>query len=205
MLKRGYIWLAVILTCAILSAAGRASAQDAAAKATSQPENVSAKLQDESYRLDFAINEIEDGKKINSRLYSMNLTTLKPGEIKIGSRVPIDTNTKEGEFQYLDVGTNISAQIRQSREQNGLVVEADVSSFASPDQNPEGRNSHPIVRQVKMGGSVMLPSSSIWPGSAPCPTSHALIALTLLARGTAPPVTSRISASARVSSSLIRS
>ncbi len=156
MLKRKSIWLAVILTCAVLSAAGRASAQDVAVKATPQPESATAKLQDEAYRLDFAINEVEDGKKINSRQYSMNLTTLKPGEIKIGSRVPVETGEGKGEFQYLDVGTSISAQIRQTREQNGLVVEADLSSFA-PDENSERRNFRPIVRQVKMGGSVMLP------------------------------------------------
>jgi hypothetical protein len=32
----------------------------------------------EAYRLDFSINELEDGKKINTRQYSMNLTKDQP-------------------------------------------------------------------------------------------------------------------------------
>src|SRR5271155_153352 len=51
----------------------------------------------EAYHLDFAINELEDGKKINSRQYSLNMNSNDSGnEIKIGTKVPVEA--KEGEF-----------------------------------------------------------------------------------------------------------
>ena len=43
-----------------------------------------------AYRLDFSLNELEDGKKINTRQYSLNLTDgTEPQVLKIGTRVPI--------------------------------------------------------------------------------------------------------------------
>ena len=60
-----------------------------------------------AFRIDFALNEAEEGKTINTRHYSMNLV---PGfatsnEIKIGTRVPVEA--KDGGMTYIDVGTNI--------------------------------------------------------------------------------------------------
>ena len=41
------------------------------------------------YRLDFAFNEVAEGKNVNTRHYSMNLTPPGSDEIKIGTKVPI--------------------------------------------------------------------------------------------------------------------
>ncbi len=40
-----------------------------------------------AYRIDFSVNELEDGKKINSRHYSMDLTSGERNQLKIGTRV----------------------------------------------------------------------------------------------------------------------
>lgn len=160
------IRLAATLGCAILFSSGGASAQETApapkaavqtegaADGTTKPQS-SAKPSAEAYHLEFSINELEDGKKINSRQYSMYLIPSEPVDIKIGTRVPVEA--KEGEFQYLDVGTSLSARIGESRGQTELIVRADLSNFAVPEPNQEKRDLHPIVRQVKMGGSVLLP------------------------------------------------
>src|SRR5215472_11678403 len=58
----------------------------------------------EAYRLDFSLNELENGKKVNARQYSMNLNTGDDNQIKIGTRVPFEQ--AKGEMQYLDVGTS---------------------------------------------------------------------------------------------------
>ncbi len=124
----------------------------------------------EQYRLDFSINELEDGKKINSRQYSMNLATNQGNEIKIGTRVPIEI--KEGETQYMDVGTNIFARINPNitSGQSELRVNAELSNFAVAEQSPE---KHPIVRQIKLGGDVLLPpaTKTFTIGSADDPNS----------------------------------
>jgi|HubBroStandDraft_6_1064221.scaffolds.fasta_scaffold276407_1 hypothetical protein len=109
----------------------------------------------EAYRLDFAINEFEDGKRINSRQYSMNLETNNSNEIKIGTRIPVEA--KEGEFQYIDLGTNIWAQLRDNRGQTVLGVRAEVSNFAIPEQGLDKPDPHPALRQLKVSGSTLLP------------------------------------------------
>lgn len=109
----------------------------------------------EAYHLDFAITESEDGKKINSRQYSLNLNTNDSNEIKIGTRIPVEI--KDGEFQYLDLGTNIWAHLRDERGQTLLAVRAEVSSFAIPEQGLDKPDPHPAIRQLKLSGSALLP------------------------------------------------
>src|SRR2546423_2710617 len=105
-----------------------------------------------AYRLDFSVNELEEGKKINTRQYSMNLTAGDADEIKIGTRVPVDSGP--GTFQYLDVGTNIWCRIVERAEGIPLTVRADVTNLAVSDQ-ASGHDSHPIVRQFKINASTL--------------------------------------------------
>ena len=105
-----------------------------------------------AYRLDFSVNELEDGKKINTRQYSLNLNADDANEIKIGTRVPVDSGP--GTFQYLDVGTNIWCRIGERAEGIPLSVRADISNFAVPDQ-ASGHESRPIVRQFKINASTL--------------------------------------------------
>jgi 3D (Asp-Asp-Asp) domain-containing protein len=143
---------------------------------SSAQEQTAAKTQAESvdkstnaYRLDFTINEIEDGKKINARQYSMNLNAGDANTIKIGTRVPVEA--KQGEFQYIDVGTSIWSRVKE--RDNGLAVEvrAEISNFAIPDQ--AGRiNSMPLLRQMQINAStVTMPGRSTVVGSVDDPTS----------------------------------
>jgi hypothetical protein len=107
-----------------------------------------------AYRLDFSVNELEDGKKINTRQYSMNLNAGDADEIKIGNRVPVDSGP--GTFQYLDVGTNIWCRIGERAEGIPLTVRADVNNLAIPDQaTGHESSSRPIVRQFKINASTL--------------------------------------------------
>jgi hypothetical protein len=182
MLRKETVWAAMILGLVLIVGPRRAPAQEAnpsskaatstesTAEAETKSKTQSAQKPYEAYRLDFSINEMEDGKKINSRQYSMNLTATEPNEVRIGTRVPVEA--KEGEFQYLDVGTNIFARLGEARGQTELVVRFETSNFAAQEQNPDKRDSHPIIRQLKIGGSTLLPlSKTIVLGSADDPNS----------------------------------
>jgi len=117
------------------------------------------------YRLDFSLNEVEDGKTINTRHYSMNLTEGETNEIKIGTRVPVVSGSSVGErntvvntqFQYLDVGTRIAARLEAWGGEIKLHVNSDVSNMDTTggDQH-SGPMSAPIVRQIKIEGSTLL-------------------------------------------------
>lgn len=121
------------------------------------------------YRLDFTINEIEDGKKINARQYSLNLNAGDHNTVKIGTRVPVEM--KQGEMQYIDVGTNIWAGVRERDNGLALEVRAEISNFAISDQASRA-NSVPLLRQMQINAStVTVPGRPTIVGSVDDPNS----------------------------------
>ena len=124
----------------------------------------------EAYRLDFSVNELEDGKKVNSRQYSINLNANTANEIKIGTRVPVEP--KAGEFQYIDVGTNIWSRLDVRKNgQLELAMRTDLSNFAIPEQ-ASGHESRPVIRQLKItAGTLVLIGRPMVLGSVDDPNS----------------------------------
>ena len=109
-----------------------------------------------AYRLDFSINELDGGKKINTRQYSIDVNTAegRNGDLKIGARVPIEL--KQGEIEYFDLGTKISARIQEGHQEGhqgpaGLSVRVEISNLAVPEQS-QGHDSKPILRQFTING-----------------------------------------------------
>src|SRR5581483_6207902 len=102
-----------------------------------------------AYRLDFTLTEFEDGKKTNSRSYSLLAQTHSWNKLRIGTRLPVATHPSANElsqFQYIDIGMNIDANIE---EQEGVVLlnsTVDVSGMA-PQR--EEQTHAPIIRQMK--------------------------------------------------------
>jgi hypothetical protein len=134
-----------------------------------------------AYRLDFSLNEMEDGKKINTRQYSMNLNTADPKEyayhlansmsareIRIGTRIPVEK--KQGEFEYINVGTHIKAGIMEQEKGLLLDVECEINSFADPEGAKT--SSIPLLRQMNISAiTVAGVGKSVVIGSADDPGS----------------------------------
>src|SRR5580700_1288852 len=98
MQKKTALWSALILGSILCGEVGIARAQEtspskggaqAEPAADAKPKPAEQKPL-EAYRLDFAINEFEDGKKINSRQYAINLSSNDSNEIRIGTRIPVE-------------------------------------------------------------------------------------------------------------------
>jgi hypothetical protein len=145
--------LAAALTALMVAGTLRSAAQESgASKAAQETEKAP-----HAYRLDFSVSEMEDGKKINSRQYSMNLKSPDANEIKIGTRVPVEV--KQSEIQYLDVGTNIWCRLKDQSDvaflgnDVMLNVRAELSNFAVPEQ--QGQNMRPTIRQMKIESSTV--------------------------------------------------
>lgn len=137
--------------CLFCSGASCLSAQEQTGEAKhTQPRAIQA------YRLDFSFNEFDGDKKINTRHYSMNLTSSASNEIKIGSRVPVSTGNNQ--YQYIDVGTNIWAQLRPiaNSDQEELVIRSEISSLDPSAQSASGPIPEPAIRQIKIEGSTIL-------------------------------------------------
>jgi hypothetical protein len=117
------------------------------------------------FRLDFSLDEIENGKVMNSRHYSLNLTVDSSDELKIGTRVPVvsaQTNAPSAEqFQYLDLGTNVWAAIKERAGELQLQVRTETSSTKHEDVDVYPRAPHtaftpPIISQIKITGTTLL-------------------------------------------------
>ncbi|HZR64357.1 MAG TPA: hypothetical protein VFA85_04365 [Terriglobales bacterium] len=150
------VYVTAVLMCAVGIAQAQEKDQSSSESGTTVAEN-GQKPQIkhiQPYRLDFALNELQDGKKTNTRRYSINLTAGSGDEIKIGTRVPVRTGPKESgtQFQYMDVGTNIWAFLREVGEEIQLEVKGEVSDLDKQPSTDLG----PIVRQMKISGSTLL-------------------------------------------------
>jgi hypothetical protein len=158
MMKKTAVAGALIMALVIMGGINKVLAQESSDSSKSATQGPAKPL--EAYRLDFSINELEDGKKINTRQYSMNLNANDANEIKIGSRIPVEP--KQGEFQYLDIGTNIWSRLEARNDQLGLTVRIELSNFASwglgtfptPEQ-PPAHDSRPVIRQLKISASTV--------------------------------------------------
>jgi hypothetical protein len=128
------------------------------------------------YRLDFSLNEMEDGKILNSRHYSMNLTQGDGSRISIGTRVPVESgssaDSKNIEFQYIDVGTNIDSRLERIGEETKLHVTCVVSNIDATAGDRSEPKLGPVIRQIKIEGfSLLTIGKPIQVGSADDPNS----------------------------------
>jgi hypothetical protein len=138
--------IAALLFCVAIASA--APAQDAARpKAEATPQ---AQTPPRSYRLDYTLTESEDGKKIDSRQYSIGTGGGTQsgrswlGQVKIGTRVPVVMKS-DGTIEYVDVGTKINGSIIMRDDAQVLHTDCDVSSVAPDEAKVDGR---PILRTL---------------------------------------------------------
>jgi hypothetical protein len=152
--------LALMLGCGAILAVGQdesltssqPSAKAAIQESRSKPDQHEKPVQ--PYRLDFTLSELESGKKINTRHCSMNVTAGSTNEIKIGTRVPVSTTGSQ--FQYMDVGTNVWANLREVGDDLQLEVRSDVSNLDTSSMRDHSSTSPPIVRQIQINGKTLL-------------------------------------------------
>jgi hypothetical protein len=105
-----------------------------------------------AYQLDFVLKELEEGKVVNSRNYSMMVTLVAgAGSIRSGDKVPVVTKSgAQSEYTYLDVGVNIDcAAVLETQGKLTLSVKADISS-AQPE------STRPLVRNTRWSSNVIV-------------------------------------------------
>jgi len=109
------------------------------------------------YKFDFTVYELQNGKKSNVRNYSMFLQERRSGSIKVGNRVPIATS-KDGGFQYIDVGLNIDCRFEENGGAAILNFKADLASIITPDQDVRNSSpvTNPVIRQLRQEADAYL-------------------------------------------------
>jgi hypothetical protein len=150
-----------------------ASAMSVQSRVCFAQENGSAKTAEPrkpipAYHLEFALNELEDGKKINTRQYGMDLVAQReedPGYIraltydktlKIGTRVPVET--EQGKVNYMDIGTSIRCRMIEDETGTTLEAHAEVSSLVprSSADSYRPNTTDPILRQLSIDATTVI-------------------------------------------------
>jgi hypothetical protein len=152
------ILLMAICGVVFCSSASVGHAQETAKPQTEdQSKEVHKKLPPMPCRLEFTLSEMQDGKKINTRHYSMDLNVGEQDKIRIGTKAPLEVGEQGGNIQvtYQDVGTAIWANLDERQDVIVLRVSAEVSSFASPYEvsHPGDR---PFFREISFHGSTVV-------------------------------------------------
>ena len=142
----------VLVLVAMFFAAPRFEAQEQPNPAPATNKENPERKPAHAYRVDFSISELENGKRINSRHYAMDLAVGPWSTVKIGSRIPVSPS--QGTFQYIDLGTNIDCQLNEEGDDVSLIVRSDFSNLADPE---EQHSSQPIIRQIKIEGRTVTP------------------------------------------------
>jgi hypothetical protein len=127
------------------------------------------------YRLDFVLSEFIDGKKINTRNYTVTAREDEMNKLRAGARYPVATGTveKSTQFQYLDVGVSIDCRVVERGEYLELNAVIDSSDI-------EGGDAHgvpspiigPVIGQMKSDiRSLIRPGTPTMVSSMEDPTS----------------------------------
>ncbi|MCI0408596.1 MAG: hypothetical protein L0191_08540 [Acidobacteria bacterium] len=103
------------------------------------------------FKLDFVVRELEGGKTVNTRNYTMMTKSGDWQQLRVGTRVPIVT--EESKIQYTDVGLSVDCRILEGPGGSSLVTKADISSFAGSEGEKGAPSSPPLLRHVQMNTS----------------------------------------------------
>lgn len=135
-------FLRLLLVVGLVSAIG--AAQDA-------PKHIQ-----KIYKVVFQIYEMEDGKKINERTYTLPVNTVdgntRDGSMRVGTRVPIETGSKSGDtmVQYIDVGLDLDCNVTEQQDKFIVHGNLTLSSLVPPEQGANPRSDGmPVLRQIK--------------------------------------------------------
>ena len=85
------------------------------------------------YRVSYRVNELENGKTINSRSYTMTSSLNSIAQTRIGSRVPYSTGK---DIQYQDVGMSIDCTLREKDGKLQVHSVLDMTTLSSKEATP---------------------------------------------------------------------
>src|SRR5215469_11611673 len=111
------------------------------------------------YKVVFLIYEVEDGKKINERTYTLPVTNVdgspRESSIRVGTRVPIVSGEKQ--LTYMDVGLNLDCSVTEQEDKFIVHGGVELSSFALPEQGTDPRSGgNPVLRNVRQNFTTLV-------------------------------------------------
>lgn len=134
----------------------------AAATAQQGPAPFAAKKDSSFYRLDFVLRELEDGKLVNTRSYSMWLktdiawATLRAGNDTPYSTIPPALEKGTGSVNYRNVGFQLDCALDEIDNNPVATINASISDVLHPDQANEAKPTPPVFRNIAFKSAALL-------------------------------------------------
>lgn len=118
------------------------------------------------YRVEYTWSEFDEGKKINSRNYTVLVGTVHGfGNLRVGSKVPVPTGTfgagpnASTQYQMMDIGVNIDCRLDETPNGMKIFTNLDSTSFSQNPEQAENRNRPPVVHQIKLSLDTVVPAN----------------------------------------------
>jgi len=152
-LTTGILGVVLVLACGV----GGVSAQTGASTQPASAANTG--VAPTTYRLTYTVTELDGTKHMGTQHFSLTVSSGN-AQIKLGSKVPIVTGSSKpdgsesSQVQYVDVGLNISANVREFSSGVALYSKLEQSGMAE-EQSPVGRND-PVIRQAVLENTALL-------------------------------------------------
>ena len=110
------------------------------------------------YHLQFAVQEVENERVINSRSYSMIMSGMEGSSIRAGEKVPFSSSSGANtQWQQIDVGVNIDCkELEITANGVSLDVKAEISSVMESKGANSPPASLPIIRNNQWESRVIL-------------------------------------------------
>lgn len=105
------------------------------------------------YRVDFAVHEVENGKRVNTRNYTMLLAEGGTGRVRVGGQVPVAIGPGAMQVQYMDVGLSIDCRLEERENYLTLRTGFEIRDLA-PEQEGKDR---PLLRTVRSDVDTAIP------------------------------------------------
>jgi hypothetical protein len=157
--------LTLILVLAGTAGIQRAAAQEPGVLKTQGKEGPVQPLSIDAYNVEFTVNELDNGKKINSRSYSMQIPNIpvhgastlwtETKRLRMGSQVPTPMRDNMTQFHYSDVGMDIDCRILVLG--NGKLAMGTNWNYSSLATEPGQEMSAPVIRHVRSEVDAVVP------------------------------------------------
>lgn len=156
----------LVMGVLVCSVAARAQ-EKAVVKDAPNPESTSV------YKVDFVVAEVEDGKRVNARTYTLMMEEGKQARANATTRVPITTGSfapksastsgvnplVNTQYQYMDVGLSLTFRFVQQGDYLMMSGGYNIDTFAMPETAQAGSSLRmPVTRRISSDvGAAILP------------------------------------------------
>ncbi|HEY1161257.1 MAG TPA: hypothetical protein VGE83_11530 [Terracidiphilus sp.] len=154
----GILAIALTLNCG----GARVSAQTESP--TQKVTAANAEAASTTYRLTYTVTELDGAKHLGTQHFSMTVNPdAKDSTLKLGSRVPIATGLFKPDsaspqanvqYQYMDVGLNIFAHVREFA--TGVEVYSKLEQTSVAEEESGVGRSDPVIRQAVLQNTALL-------------------------------------------------